>query len=321
MNDPGCDNPNDSNENQPSQCANGLDDDGDGFTDLNDADCNSIGDDRELASQPSAAARRKPGAPLVLLVEDLHHADAESVQLLTRCRRLDALPVAAVLSPLRRPSRRPPFESGQQLHGRRLPRRSRPAGHEDYRPAAATPQDIRIFEQTLAILAATPATRQLWFFSHRPVWYDLIAPEKQPNALQAVLRRGLSDRLQVAFGGHQHTFSTLNFARDADPAAHPNGRPAQVIVGGGGTQLESLDPRSPFFEAPGRGTERTAPDGRLYDGVKAISGIVLNRYSFLLLERDGEGWNGTVLDPDGRAITRCTLPPGGREFNCAYPNH
>ena len=36
---------------------------------------------------------------------------------------------------------------------------------------------------------------------------------------------------------------------------------------------------------------------RRTDGVAAASGLVLNRYSFLLLERDARGWAGTVLDP------------------------
>jgi hypothetical protein len=195
------------------------------------------------------------------------------------------------------------------------------AGQEDYRPVGATPGDVKLFEQTLAILDVIPATKRLWFVSHRPIWYDLLAAASQPNALQTVLRKGWSDKLQLAFGGHQHAFETINFAVGADAVDHPTGRPAQVIVGGGGTQLEALDPDSSLYEGNTGvgGKERARPDGRLYDGVAAASGLLLNRYSFLLLERDGDGWNGTVLGPNGLPITRCRLEGGNKEFDCHFP--
>jgi hypothetical protein len=193
------------------------------------------------------------------------------------------------------------------------------AGHEDWRPATVTPQDVRLFEQTLTILNHASTSQPLWFFSHKPIWYDLIAPANQPNAMQTTLRQGLSDKLQIAFGGHQHNFEAINFAPDADRDFHPGGRPAQVIVGGGGTQLEALDPRSSFFEQTPGSREQAQPDGRLYDGIRAESGIVLNRYSFLLLEHEALGWRGTVLDPDGRVITHCTLRHGEKRFDCPFP--
>lgn len=195
------------------------------------------------------------------------------------------------------------------------------AGHEDYRPATATPQDVEHFRRTLSTLHAAPSTQQLWFFSHRPLWYDLLGAASQPNALQTVLHNTLPANVQVAFAGHEHAFETINFAADADAAHHPAGRPAQVIVGGGGTQLESLDPQSPLYEGDsGAGSkERAHPDARHYEGVAASSGILLNRYSFLLLERDAEGWAGTVLDVDGQPLSRCRLSGGVKEVACRFP--
>ena len=125
--------------------------------------------------------------------------------------------------------------------------------------------------------------------------------------------------MQLAVGGHEHAFQTLNFA----PSASAVSRPAQLIVGGGGTQLEAFDPESPFFEGKsGAGSrERAQPDGRLYDGLAARSGLLLNRYSFLVLDRDGQGWAGRLLDVDGGLITRCRLDDGGKEMACAFPTH
>lgn len=197
------------------------------------------------------------------------------------------------------------------------------SGHEDYRPADATPQDVEIFRRNLGILQNAPPSQQQWLFSHRPIWYDLLAAAAQPNALQLALRNTLPDNLQLAFAGHQHAFATSNFSPDADLLYHPAGRPAQVIVGGGGSQLESLDPKSPLYEGGGGpgSKERAQPDGRLYDGVAALSGILLNRYSFLLLERDSKGWAGSVRDSNGNVLSRCRLTDGRKELACAFPGH
>jgi len=191
------------------------------------------------------------------------------------------------------------------------------AGQEDYRPASETPDDGPVFERTLGGVFAEMGASPVWLLSHRPIWYDLLAPKKQPNAFQMALKGLLDGKLQLAFAGHQHGFSTLAFAPGAVAA-----RPAQVIVGGGGSQLEALDPGSPFYEGKtGPGSrERQQPDGRLYDGVPAASGIVLNRYSFLLLDRAGAGWDGQLIDPDGRTITRCRLEDGKKMMSCAFPD-
>lgn len=194
------------------------------------------------------------------------------------------------------------------------------AGHEDYRPASALPAELDLFRQTLAALRAAPAGQRQWLLAHRPLWYDLLPPELPENAFQAALHQPPST-LQLVLSGHQHAFGTLAFRADADPERYPEGRPAQLIVGASGTQLESLDPKSPLYEGKdGAGSrERSAPDGRLYEGLAAASGIVLNRYGFLLLERDEGDWSGTVLDADGVVLTRCRLKGEAKQFDCRFP--
>lgn len=192
------------------------------------------------------------------------------------------------------------------------------AGHEDYRPVQETPQDVAHFQRTLGVLRQ-PSAQKLWLLAHRPLWYDLLGQVSQPNAFQQVLREALPTNVQLVVGGHEHAFQTLNFA----PPGSASGRPAQLIVGGGGTQLESFDPESPFFEGKsGIGSrEKAQPDGRLYDGLAARSGLLLHRYSFLVLDREAQGWGGRLLDVDGRLITRCRLDDGGKEMACAFPDH
>jgi len=196
------------------------------------------------------------------------------------------------------------------------------AGYDDARPAATAAADEALFGEALVALARPAAGRSLWLLSHRPLWYDLLAPATQPNAQQRALQRAAPAELRYILAGHVHAFATLNFARDADPG-YPGGRPAQAIVGGSGTQLDALDPWSPYYEgADGAGSrERRHPGGRLYQGVAAASGLLINRYSFLLLDRrdDGHGWSGALLDPDGGVITRCRLHDDRKEIACDPP--
>lgn len=195
------------------------------------------------------------------------------------------------------------------------------AGFQDYLPAEKTPQDAELFRNTLQALHAASGTQPVWLLLHKPLWYDLLPTAAQPNALQAYLRNTLPANVQFLFAGHEHAFETINFAPTADRANYPTGRPAQVIVGGSGTQLEAFDPGSPFFEGQGGAgsKERSHPAGLLYDGIAASSGIVLNRYSFLLLERDDAGWAGTLMDPDGTPISRCRLNGERKEIACVFP--
>ncbi len=198
------------------------------------------------------------------------------------------------------------------------------AAHEDYRPAAATPLDVEIFERTLRALISPPArTAPVWLLLHRPIWYDLLDATAPPNALQTVLAGKLPANVEFVFAGHEHAFQTINFSPSADPVNYPTGRPAQVLVGASGTQLEAFDPQSPLYERKVGvgGRERAQPDGRLYDDVAASSGIVINRYGFLLLERDDRGWAARLLDPDGKTINHCRLHGERKEISCSFAGH
>lgn len=198
------------------------------------------------------------------------------------------------------------------------------AAHEDYRAAAATPEVSAHLAEQLAPLAAPDHApeRPLWLLAHKPLWYDLLAPELPANALQAFLGGGRAPaRLQAVFSGHMHAFASLHFPPEAD-SRYPGGRPAQIVVGGSGTQLEAADPQSPLFEGrDGPGSrERRHPGPRPYEGIAAAGGILLNRFAFLLLERTDAAWRGTLIGPDGTVITRCRLADGTKIFDCPFPD-
>lgn len=194
------------------------------------------------------------------------------------------------------------------------------AAQEDYRPASETDGDTALYLDKLAVLRR-PDPGLAWLLVHKPLWYALLDPARQPNAMQAALRSSAPAGLQAIFSGHMHAFATLNFSGEADMPGYAAGRPAQIVAGGGGTQLESFDPFSPFHEAPGQAgsRERSQPAELAHEGRMAASGIHLNRYGFLLLERDERGWAGSVMDIDGATITRCRLDDGSKTMACAFP--
>lgn len=195
------------------------------------------------------------------------------------------------------------------------------AGYQDYLPAEKTPADPGILRASLSALLAAPTSHPVWLVQHKPLWYDLLPAEAQPNALQATLRGQLPATVAFVLAGHEHAFQTINFAPAADGENHRSGRPAQLIVGNSGTQLEAADPTSPFFEgSSGAGSkERSQPNDLLYQAAPAASGIVLNRFGFLLLENTGAGWLGTLVDPDGASLSRCRLDEQGKAIVCSFP--
>jgi hypothetical protein len=193
------------------------------------------------------------------------------------------------------------------------------AGHEDYRPVQETPQDVAHFQRTSGCLKASRARKSSGCWRIARCGTTCLARFRSlmpfSKCCVTLCRPMYNWRLLV---------TSMPFIRSTllQPGS-ASGRPAQLIVGGGGTQLESFDPESPFFEGKsGAGSrEKAQPDGRLYDGLAARSGLLLNRYSFLVLDRDAQGWAGRLLDVDGALITRCRLDDGGKEMACAFPAH
>lgn len=193
--------------------------------------------------------------------------------------------------------------------------------HEDWRAAEDVPEDLEMLRRQIAALLQVDDSRRLWLLTHKPIWYELLKPDAPATALQAATRNALPENLEMVLSGHVHAFSTLNFARNADAEQYPSGRPAQVIVGGSGTQLEAQDPKSPYFEGQQPGSkERRKPAAFKHDGVTANTGIVLNRFSFMLFERASDGWRGRLLSPDGEAITDCRLAKGSKQMDCRFPD-
>lgn len=193
--------------------------------------------------------------------------------------------------------------------------------HEDWRPAEEVPEDVNLLRRHLAALSHADHAQRLWLLTHKPIWHDLLKPEMPATALQAATRNALPENLELVLSGHVHAFSTLNFDPRADHEQYPTGRPAQVIVGASGTRLEAQDPKSPWFEGRQPGSkERKQASAHVHDGIQGSSGLQLNRFTFLLLERDEADWVGHIMDADGHKLSSCRLAAGSKQMRCAFPN-
>jgi hypothetical protein len=131
-----------------------------------------------------------------------------------------------------------------------------------------------------------------WLVTHRPLWG--VGQSNRANngpslfqsnaTLQTAAANDLTPAIQLVLSGHVHLFEALSFAA---------GRPSQLIVGNGGTALDSA------ITLPYVGTEIA--------GVPVEHGTALDRFGFMTLERSDHGWAATARDIEGQPLLHCSL--------------
>ena len=138
------------------------------------------------------------------------------------------------------------------------------------------------------IAAKVPA--EAWTVSHRPS-NSMRAKEPdsdenevdnhvQEAAFGPVMPSGV--RMEVA--GHIHFFQAVDFG---------GARPPQLVVGTGGDKLSVVPPIS-FVGAD-------------INGVKVTRSVTYSGFAYMVWDRLGTLWVGTLFDADGRPINRCRL--------------
>ena len=156
-------------------------------------------------------------------------------------------------------------------------------------------------ERAFALAASRPQT---FFMNHHPI-LGFASNRASPDnpypgngALQSVLATLGSTALfpptvQALLAGHFHIFEMVSFATS---------QPPQFIAGNGG---DWLDPALPTPLPPG-----TTPAPNAV--VAAL--VATNRFGFMTITREGDGWRLTAHDVAGAMLTRCTL--AGRKASC-----
>ncbi len=160
------------------------------------------------------------------------------------------------------------------------------------------PVAAAIYERQFDALRAL-AGPNAFMLTHAPIWAFGHGGEtdgkeqlyRDDENLQAGSHNELPASVQAVISGHLHLFEALGF---------DHGRPAQLIVGNGGTELD------PAITSPLTGLAiagATVTDGRTFHG-----------FGFLTLERAPGGWRSDLHDSNGDSVLLCMLL--GRSLTC-----
>jgi hypothetical protein len=91
--------------------------------------------------------------------------------------------------------------------------------------------------------------------------------------------------------GHIHFFQAVDFG---------GARPPQLVVGTGGDALELRAPMSVV--------------GADINGQRVVNSVTRLGFGYMIWERSGAEWLGTLYGADAKALDRCRLV--GRSLNC-----
>lgn len=151
------------------------------------------------------------------------------------------------------------------------------------------------YERQIPGFAAKPKS-ETWVVTHKPLWaHELttagsaapaakIAAGPGPaDAESGVL--GRMDGIDMIVSGHVHFFAVLDFSEPGKAE-----RPAQLVVGDGGTKLDAADTRSGEQVIDGLMTKFTVKDS----------------FGYLLLDREKDKWRATLYGADDSVLAICT---------------
>ena len=139
-----------------------------------------------------------------------------------------------------------------------------------------------------------------WLLTHSPFYGVRLDKRTEQNRIDNTIEvdalgGGLSPNIQMIVSGHIHMFEALSFARN-DSQANAQW-PPQLIVGTGGDKLAK---------------EPQAPD-RLFDRQIAHA-LILRNFAYMILDREGANWKGSLFDQDGALLAKCEL--ADRDLAC-----
>jgi hypothetical protein len=152
---------------------------------------------------------------------------------------------------------------------------------------------VALFRGELDALQPALGREPGWILTHRPIWG--FAPERSGEVGERdELPVNLTERqaaegenlgaVQLVLSGHVHIFTASSFGPD---------RPAQLIVGNGGDVRDG--------DRPGSQAHKVTIAG------EPAETFVVEQFGYLVLDRDGAGWKGTLKAATGGTLATCTL--------------
>lgn len=139
-----------------------------------------------------------------------------------------------------------------------------------------------------------------WLLTHRPIWAWVQgrAPVDAISniTIQAATRDLVPKQLDMIVAGHIHDFAAYDFAGKL---------PVQLVTGEGGDLNDPI-------------THPLKPGERI-DGVSIRRGFATPDYGFLVLDRDGAGWQGRVISLDNQTVALCRFQGRSAECKASHP--
>jgi hypothetical protein len=142
--------------------------------------------------------------------------------------------------------------------------------------------------QFAEVAAKVPA--EAWLVSHRPLNAMRSAGDRPVNIVEnAVQERAFGSLLppgvRMTVAGHIHFFQAVDFGGASPP---------QLVVGTGGDNLEA----APSISVVGADI----------NGHKVINSVTYSGFAYMVWDRLGDLWTGTLFDADGKSLNRrCRL--------------
>jgi hypothetical protein len=141
-------------------------------------------------------------------------------------------------------------------------------------------------DQFQQVLGKVPA--EAWIASHRPLnamrgavgQANEVENRVQELAFGGIMPAGI--RMSVA--GHIHFFQAVDFG---------GARPPQLVVGTGGDNLDRVPPVSMV--------------GADINGRRVMNSVTYSGFAYMVWDRIGNLWTGTLFDVDGRPLNHCRL--------------
>lgn len=156
----------------------------------------------------------------------------------------------------------------------------------------APSDQVSFYEDNLKTIAKSTAAHN-WIITHKPFWFvrdnteiDQDLQTHFTNAQQSAWNEIQPKNVDLLLSGHVHIFQTINYN---------NGRPPQVIVGASGATLNNNLAHISQLQGYNSG------------GVDINSGISIDSFGYMTLEKQNNQWTAQMRTPYGNILANCIL--------------
>jgi hypothetical protein len=141
--------------------------------------------------------------------------------------------------------------------------------------------------QLAGVAANVPA--EAWLVSHRPLNSMRSASDRPANEVDNAVQElafgsVMPPGVRMTVAGHIHFFQAVDFG---------GSRPPQLVVGTGGDNLAMVPPLSVV--------------GADINGRKVVNSVAYSGFAYMVWDRTGNLWLGTLFDVDGKVLSHCRL--------------